>query len=68
MPVIRRFKNLSNLFVNGDDVTGIKWSKTREHFKDEDSKGPPIHCFVMTLPNDQLRGKVLWCATQGVGF
>lgn len=38
-----------------------------DHFEDEDSEGPPIHCEVMAIADEHLRGQVLCSAAERVG-
>jgi hypothetical protein len=39
-----------------------------EKLEQEDTKGPPVNCVVMAIPDDHLRGEVLRRPAEGVGL
>lgn len=42
----------------------VKRRNSSKKFKNNDSKSPPIHSFIMSLLSDHLRGKVFGCSTK----
>ena len=46
----------------------VKGRDTNNHLVDQDSKRPPVQCFVVSRPDDHLRGQVLWRTAEGVGL
>lgn len=40
-----------NLLIDLDGLICKEWRVASCHFIDEDSQGPPVHCFVVTLEN-----------------
>ena len=43
-----------------------RWD-AHDHLEDQDTERPPVHCEVVSIADEHLRGQVLGCTAEGVG-
>lgn len=59
--------SIYDLPINVHGVVILKWRVSSEHFIDQYAEGPPVDSLSMALIEENLRGNVFGCSTNGVG-
>lgn len=57
--------SFQDILINCHRVIISEGVNTSDHFVDHDAQSPPIYRFSMPLVQEDFRGKVFWCSTEG---